>query len=267
MTVNVEEKVAPSMVQRMTLIMETFEGRGSRRSLEYIATLTGLPRSTAHRILDQLVRNGWLQHDESGYHLGWRASHLAGPSDDVSALREVAAPFLHELVMRTGLVVHLAILDGPSVLYLDKLGGPVLPSVPSRVGGRLPAHLTAVGKAMLARIEPETVERLLDQLAVSGVVPMPDIAGLHRELSEVRSRGGLAFAQTGLANPISCVGAPASMGALQAGISLCDGGQPVNLERFAPLLLDRARRIAGTLEFAPGRRVEQQIAETLPRMA
>ena len=66
----------PSMVERMTLILDAFPGRTSTLSLEDVARRTRLPRSTAHRILDQLVRARWLEHTEFGYRLGPRALGL-----------------------------------------------------------------------------------------------------------------------------------------------------------------------------------------------
>ncbi len=65
--------VPPSMVERMTLILDAFEGRSSRLTLEEVACRTRLPRSTVHRILDQLVKLNWVDHASFGYCLGRRA--------------------------------------------------------------------------------------------------------------------------------------------------------------------------------------------------
>ena len=65
-----------------------------------------------------------------------------------------AQPFLHELHRATGLVVHLAVLDGSDVVYLEKIAGGLGAAIPTRVGGRQPAHCTAVGKALLAFSDP-----------------------------------------------------------------------------------------------------------------
>ncbi len=65
-------------------------------------------------------------------------------------LHRAAIPLLHELHRATGLVVHLAVLDGTDVVYLEKIGDRMAAAIPTRVGGRQPAHCTAVGKAILA---------------------------------------------------------------------------------------------------------------------
>ena len=60
------------------------------------------------------------------------------------------AAVLHELHRATGLVVHLAVPDTSDVVYLEKVGDRMASAIPTRVGGRHPAHCTAVGKAILA---------------------------------------------------------------------------------------------------------------------
>jgi DNA-binding IclR family transcriptional regulator len=233
----------PSMVTRITAILETFDSSPCCRSLQDIASLTGLPRSTTYRILEQLVRSGWLQHNVDGYRLGWRADCLPSRANEESRLREVAAPYLHDLAVRTRLTVHLAVLDGGCVRYLDKIGGEAA-HVPSRVGGLLPAHLTAVGQAMLAHVDPESLDIVLRRLYLQ-----VDPAVFHRDLAAVRMRGGVANSRNGPLAAVSCIGAPifGRHHSITGGLSLCDGGSGAPLDRYVPLLLDRARRISAQL--------------------
>jgi DNA-binding IclR family transcriptional regulator len=241
-------KPAPSMVTRMTAILDTFDSSHRCRSLQDIAYLTGLPRSTAHRILNQLVRLGWVQHTITGYCLGWRANRLPSRADEDARLREVAAPHLHELAVRTQLTVHLAVLDGPFVRYLDKIGGGAL-SVPSRVGGSLPAHLTAIGKAMLAYIDPESLDAVLGRLNARTDSAAVDSAPVHGELASVRMRGGLSTARNSPLAAVACIGSPIFDGEhrIAGGLSLCDGGSGAALDRYVPMLLERAKRISAQL--------------------
>lgn len=238
-----------SMVTRMTAILETFDSPRRNRSLQDISLLTGLPRSTAHRILDQLVRLGWVEHHEAGYCLGWRAEDLSARASEHARLREVAAPYLHELAVRTPFIVHLGVLDGLFTLYLDKIGGAGASSVPSRVGGSLPAHLTAIGKAMLAYIDPESLDAVLDRVSTGENPARVDSAPLHRELATVRLRGGLSVSRNSPLAAVACVGVPIFNGDHQvsAGLSLCDGGGGGPLDRYVPMLMDRAKRISAQL--------------------
>lgn len=242
-------KPTPSMVMRMTAILDTFDSSYRRRSLQDISSLTGLPRSTAHRILDQLVRLGWVEHSVTGYSLGWRADHLSARATEDARLREAAAPYLHELAVRTQLIVHLAVLDGPYIRYLDKIGGAEALSVPSRVGGSLPAHLTAIGKAMLAFIDPEALDSVLDRLVSGTDSAMPSLMAIHRELASVRTRGGLSTSRNSPLAAVACVGVPIfdHEGRIAGGLSLCDGGSEACLDRFVPLLMERAKRITTQL--------------------
>ena len=248
-TVPAPRELPPSMVERMTLILDAFDGRNSRLTLEEVARHTHLPRSTAHRILDQLVKLAWLEHTPSGYALGRRSLTLGGGDDHGHGeLRAAAAPWLHDLGMRTGLVVHLAVLDDASVRYLDKVGGRFAASVPSRVGGVMPAHGTALGLAMLAWKEPEEVDALMaSEFSARSDAPYAAVERLHSELHQVRRRGGLAFERGSWVPDIACVAAPVwgPEGPVAAISFVGDLSTP--LERVAPLVVKACREISSEL--------------------
>lgn len=253
----VERDLPPSMVERMTLIIDAFDSPTARLTLEQVAQITHLPRSTAHRILDQLVRLAWLTHSSFGYCLGTRSLELGGSSGNHLELREAAASTLHELQLRTGLVAHLAVLDGANVRYLDKVGGRFATVVPSRVGGRAPAYCTALGKSMLAWLPAEEVDvRVVPVLDAQTPRTISEITALHQELSRIRARNGLAFERGECFADISCV-ASAIHGpdGPFAAISLV-GDSEVPLERVAPLVVDGARQITQAL--FPGLRPANQ---------
>jgi DNA-binding IclR family transcriptional regulator len=233
----VEQPVPTSMVERMTLILDLFVTREQVRTLEQISRRTGLPRSSAHRILEQLVRLKWLDHGPGGYALGSRSLGLGGGQGEHGRLRSVASPYLQDLLLRTGAVVHLAVLEGDQVRYLDKLGGRAAAVVPSRVGGLAPAERTALGRSMLAWLDPEEVDSRL-----GGSDPL-----LHLELAKVRARGGLA-AERGLAVPGIACAAAAIRGphgpSAAVSVVASQGSDP---HRAAPLVLDAVRRITAEL--------------------
>jgi DNA-binding IclR family transcriptional regulator len=238
----------PSMVERMSLILDAFESPAARLTLEQVSRATHLPRSTAHRILDQLVRLEWLAHTSFGFSLGPRSLGLGGGGRADTELREAAAPYLHELQVRTGLVAHLAVLDGPDVRYLDKIGGRFAVRVPSRVGGHAAAHATALGKAILAWLPAERVDEIVEarpaRLTKSTIT---DLALLHQELHRIRGRHGVAY-ERGEAHPeIACVAAAirSPEGAVGAVSLVGDLRAPV--ERVAPLVLRAARQTAADL--------------------
>lgn len=237
-------QLPPSMVERMTLILDAFPQRTSRLTLEEVARATHLPRSTAHRILDQLVKLRWLDHTGFGYSLGRRALQLGG-GDDASELRSAASPHLHTLMLRTGMTVHLGRLDEGRVHYLDKMGGRFATSVPSRVGGHAPAHSTALGKAMLAWLAPEDVEQRvgheLSRMTSSTII---DLNAFHQELHRIRGRRGLALERGECFEHIACVAAAVQAPEGPIGAISLVGEADTPLERVAPLVLDAARQVS-----------------------
>lgn len=259
----------PSMVERMTLILDAFPTPATRLTLEQVARITHLPRSTAHRILDQLVKLSWLAHSSVGYALGARSLGLGGANGNHFDLREAAAPSLHELQMRTGLVAHLAVLDGAEVRYLDKVGGRFASVVPSRVGGRAPAHCTALGKAILAWLPAEDVDAIvIPSLSPQTSRTICDIEMLHFELGRIRSRHGLAFERGESFATISCVAAAVrGPEGPVAAISLVGEAQ-TPLERVSPLVVDAARKVTRelypNLRFAPGHREASSVRTAAP---
>jgi len=261
-------EIPPSMVERMTLILDAFERRSSRLNLEEVARRTRLPRSTAHRILDQLVRLDWLEHSSLGYGLGRRALGLGGQGDGHNELRQVANSYLHELHLRTGMVVHLSVLDGAEEVFLDKIGGRFASRLASRVGGRGQAAFTSGGRAMLAGCSPESVDELVGPQLEAGLVSGGWTLGeLHQELNRIRQRHGLSIDRTGdrslgFASVAAAVTGPEGV---SGAICLCPESPKVPLERFAPLLLAVARRISQDLRTEDAAPAPQQTAAELLR--
>lgn len=237
-----------SMIERATLILGAFAGSRERLGLEDVVRASGLPRSSAHRILDQLVRQGWLSHNGLGYALGERSLSLAPDRESTERVREAAAPHLLELYLRSGLVVHLAVRDGSMVRYLDKIGGHVAKELPSRVGGRASGPGTALGRAILAWLEPEAVDGLLESADDAASRPGTDRAArLHAELTRIRGRHGIAGDRApGSARTTSIAVAVCGPDGPIAAISL-DAPGGLDPASVAPMLLDVSRVIAREL--------------------
>lgn len=138
-----------AILDRISLVLDAFDGRESL-GLAEVVLRTGLPRSSAHRMLDRLVQLRWLRREGRRYSLGIRLVELGSLAVHQDRVHAASGEHLHHLYRATGMVVHLAVLDGSDVVYLDKIGGRLAAHVPTRVGGRLPASQTALGKALLA---------------------------------------------------------------------------------------------------------------------
>lgn len=203
MTVTAESSTPSAVIDRVSLVLDAFDGPG-RLTLAQIVRRTGLPRSSAHRMLERLVQLRWLRRNGRDYELGMRLVELGSLAVHQDRLHRAAIPMLHELHRATGLVVHLAVLDGSDVVYLEKIGDRMVAAIPTRVGGRQPAHCTAVGKALLAYSDsPADVDGLNRKTKYSIGSP----AQLSEELAKVRARG-VAFDREESVPGFGCVAAP-----------------------------------------------------------
>ncbi|WP_280436167.1 IclR family transcriptional regulator [Nocardia carnea] len=229
MTIHADTATPSAVIDRVSLVLDAFEGHG-RLTHAQVVRRTGLPRSSVHRILEQLVRLRWLRRDGRDYELGLRLMELGSLAVHQDRLHRAAVPFLHELHRTTGYVVHLAVLDGTDVVYLDKVGGRLGNAVPTRVGGRQPAHCTAVGKVLLADTESA------DFFGAGTVRPktrysIATAAQLRAELAKVRAHG-VAFEREESLPGFGCVAAPiGEMGRAVAAVSICGPIQRMTFDR------------------------------------
>src|SRR5690606_18137432 len=121
-----------------------------------IAEATGLAFSTAHRLASALVQERYLHFEpRQGYRLGSKLMELGFAAYRESDLTRLARASLEQLAALTDDTVHLAVLDGEQVVYLDKIGGKRSIEVSSRIGGRKPICTTGVGKALILDQEQE----------------------------------------------------------------------------------------------------------------
>jgi DNA-binding IclR family transcriptional regulator len=195
-----------TVLGRSASIMEAFNGGQRVLSLADLNKRTRLPKSTLHRLVDQLCQVGWLERDHGGYRVGLRMFELGTLAVEGNRLHEAAFPHLQALASRTGLAAQLAILDRAEVVYLERIVvGPI--RLPTRRGGRKPAYCTALGKAMAA----------YDDEAMHVVIsaPMPrktantitEPVALWTELERVRE-AGVAFDRGEAYAELVCVAAP-----------------------------------------------------------
>jgi DNA-binding IclR family transcriptional regulator len=174
-----------------------------------LARRTGLSKSTAYRVLGMLERNAMVERIGTNYRLGSRLHELglAVYPPGHEQVRHQLMPFVTELFEATHQTVHLAMLHGTDVVYLAKLYGHRNAVAPSRIGGRLPAHCTAVGKVLLA-YDPAAVERFTNiPLTALTARSITDRNELARALDRVR-REGVATEREESRPGLGCVAAP-----------------------------------------------------------
>lgn len=256
-----------SMVERMTLVLDAFDAATPRLTLADLTERTGLPRSTTHRILEQLVALRWLEHSGQSYALGMRALELGGLAVAHHELRDIATPLLSELHQRTGAVASLAVLDRRDVVFVDRQGGGLTSDLLTRVGGRAPAHVTAAGKAMLAWADDAVLSATWPhRLPTRTPRTITTLEVLRQELARVRGRGGVAYErEEAVHGSVAVAVALRGRGTALAALQLSGGTRAVNLERLAPLVQDAARKASLALFPAAGQRRRSRTVDRTPQ--
>ena len=193
----VEPSVAAAQVpaaENTLRILSYLAGRPAPVAASAIARELELPRSTVYHLLTTLTAHGYVLHlrEDRRWGLGTSAFELAGGYTRQQPLARRGRPLVAALSDRLGESAHLAVMSGGDVLYIVEERAPRRPALVTDVGVRLPAHLTASGRAMLAALPREQVRALYPDVSA-----FPDRTGLGprtpRELREllrdVRSRG------------------------------------------------------------------------------
>jgi len=162
-----------------------------------IATALGIPRSTVYHLLATLQEHQFVVHlpEERRWGLGIAAFELAGGYSRQEPLARLGRPVLADLVDRAGESAHLAVMHGRDVLYIVEERAPRRPALVTDVGVRLPGHLTATGRAMLAALPREQVRALFPDAATFAdrTGRGPGRPGQLRELLRQVRRRGWAF--------------------------------------------------------------------------
>lgn len=182
--------------------------RQALRILKYLATQSGpvraatlvreleIPRSTTYQMIKVMLDEGFLVHfpEDSAYGLSPLVFEMGSNYLRTSKVSRLAEPLLQKLVKRTGLPVvgHLGVLHNDEVEYVVKCAAPRAPSLVTEIGVRLPAHLTATGRAILALLPREQVRALYphaSSLTTRDGRGPTTLRELDEILAETRARG------------------------------------------------------------------------------
>jgi DNA-binding IclR family transcriptional regulator len=162
-------------------------------SLAELCAALNLHKSTVHRLMMVLEQHRLVdKHPDTGrYRLGLRLFELGSKAISVLDLRERSRPFLDQVLCETQETVHLCILDEGEVLYLEKLEPQRSVRLASRVGRRVPAYCTSVGKAILAELPEAEVDNIIRRSGLKRITPntITTPSALKEELRKIRTRG------------------------------------------------------------------------------
>ncbi|MCW3492527.1 IclR family transcriptional regulator [Microbacterium sp. SSM24] len=203
-----------SMTERIVRVLETFTAERSMQSASEIGRRAGLPSSTAHRMVDELVDAGLLERDEDRrVHLGMRLWELALRGSTALRLRQAALPHMEQVQADIGEHTQLAVMEQDEALFLERLSHPDAGANITRVAGRLPLHASSSGLVLLAHAPAAVRERVLaGPLRALAPETVTDPARLRRLLADVRragvvvAPGSVEAVSTGVAVPIRDAG-------------------------------------------------------------
>jgi len=176
------------VIDRALSLLSAFDSGQRSLSLAELSRRSGIPVSSTLRFARCLERWGALERDEEGrYCVGLRLLEVASLAPRGHGLRQVAMPFMSDLVEVTRHHVQLAVREGTEATLVERLSAHEAAPVQYRVGGRLPLHSTAVGLVLLAFAPSGLQEEFLAQpmYREPDHAPIPPEV-MRRTLAEVR---------------------------------------------------------------------------------
>jgi DNA-binding IclR family transcriptional regulator len=238
-----------SLLARVDAVLGAFDADHSSLSLQGIVARTGLPKTTAHRSIQRMLELKWLERHGGRYSIGTRFFEIGALAFFRMTLREAALPFMQDLYEATHETIHLAIMDGTQILYVEKIVGHRRITNQTRVGGHMPAHCTALGKVLTAFSCHGTAEPTIPtELRVRTPGTIVSAAKMRAELARIRELG-VGFDHEECEIGVECVAAPvtAADGSCVAALSIAGPAHHLNLTQLAPAVRHAAVHVSRAL--------------------
>ncbi|MGE5573646.1 MAG: IclR family transcriptional regulator [Bacteroidota bacterium] len=238
-----ERGQAINSVARALDILDCLAAHRREVGVTEVSQELGVHKSTVSRVLATMESRGYVSRNGTSgkYCLGMRLVELASYRLEQIDLRSQARPFLEELVQATGETAHLAVFDHGKVVYVDKVDTPQTLMMRSKIGYRVFAHCTALGKAILATLPDELVEQVINEKGLPRFTPntIVDPLALKEHLRRVRAQG----------------------------YAVDDEEHEEGIRCAAAAILDHAGRVVGALSVSgPTLRVSRQDVETIANL-
>ncbi|HET9654315.1 MAG TPA: IclR family transcriptional regulator [Kineosporiaceae bacterium] len=238
-----------SVLERAISLLDAFGADRTELGISELSRRCGLAKSTTHRLAGELVRLGLLEQADGRVRLGMHLFELGQLVPRQRTLKDAAIPYMEDLREATQNNVHLAVLDGIEVVYVEIMRVRDSQPLPSRVGGRMPAHATGVGKAILAFSPPEVVKARIEAGLTRRspfTIIMP--GALARELRTI-AETGVSYDRQESAVGIVCAAAPVfgADGRIAAAISVTGRAERLDVERMSPAVRTAALALSRAL--------------------
>lgn len=250
-------------MQRALAVLKAFDDAHQELGISDIARKLGLSKSIVMRLVATMRDEGFLERDRHGdkYRIGLAAFEVGNLYYMHASVRGEAEPLLQQLATQFGLSAYFATVSGDRAVYVLVIEGPGPIRVGPRLGSSAPAHTTAAGKALLAFLPPDDLERYLEATELIPETPksITSKAKLREELRKVRERG-FAYNRGEHLHGIAAIGAPLfdRHGTAVASISVAFPIYLIPEERWraiAEAVVETAQQISRRLGVATGRSV------------
>jgi DNA-binding IclR family transcriptional regulator len=197
-------------IQRVFSLMEALASKPEGEGLIRLATETGLSKSTAHRLLTNLIQLGYVMQDRSSrkFYLTVKLFEVGSQVVQHMDILAIAKPFMFDLSRRLGELVNLAVRVQHDVLYIYiEEGGENAVRVAAHMGARNPMYCTAVGKAILAELSDGEIREIWDASDIRPHTPttITEFPAFMEAINDVR-RNGYAFDVEEFEPGIWCIG-------------------------------------------------------------
>jgi IclR family pca regulon transcriptional regulator len=242
--------------QRGIDVIRVFDGSHPRMTLSQVAKRADLTRATARRFLYTLIDIGYMDTDGREFWLTPRVLELGFAYLSSLGIPEIATPHLQRLTQQVNESSSVSILDGTDIVYVARVPMRRIMTVAIAIGTRFPAYATSMGRVLLAGLEPDALNRVLDLTSFDSLTPhtITRRDELIANIDEIRQQGW-AFVDQELEVGLRSIAAPIvdaqDRVVAAANISLGAnrfGSDPAT--EFLPILLDATRRISEDLKAA-----------------
>lgn len=248
-------------------IISLLSQHDSPLKLEELVRISGLRKTSCFRILQTLTRSGFALKDKDtgGYFIGPKIISIGLTALENRGIRELALPFMKEVRQKTGATVNLAILNGSDVIFVERLQSAHIVEGNLRVGSRLSAHLSSMGKVILAHLPEAELNVVLKQIRFERKTEktLASIKALKEELKKIRA-AGFAVNNEELATGLFAIAVPllnhtgVAVAGLNISFLLARHSQDEAMQNFRPLMLKAGREISAMMGFRVPERAEKQ---------
>ena len=245
-------------VKRAIQVLNLFTHDNSELSLKQISQELNIHKSSALRIVQTMEMERYILREPIAgkYRLGYRLYELGNMVIPAIELKKESEPILRRLMQKTKETVHLVIHDKGEAYYLNKIDGPRRMQILSKIGSRLPMHCSAMGKVLLAYMDPDELKKFMHEKKLCRLTPntITDPEVLMGELKCIQ-KAGYAVDNGEFENGLKCIAAPIrdSSGKVVAAMSISGDAARLNqkkITQFVELIIDSANKLSAKLGYS-----------------